>query len=248
VILDFNLLLLGFLVFLLAGTVKGVVGIGLPITSVGILSQIIDPRVAVLLAIFPIVISNLWQVYRSGYVLPAIKRYGVFAATLAISLFITTFFATSVSAEVLVFALGLMIVLFAVINLSFTPPALPARYDRVGQIIGGIASGISGGLTAIWAPPMVIYFLARRLDKEEFIRASAILFLCGSIPLLFGYVNNGLITAETAQISGIMVVPTLIGFALGEQIRKKLDASKFRTAVLIMFLVMGLNLLREAFF
>ena len=45
-----------------------------------------------------------------------------------------------------------------------------------------------------------------------------------------------------------MVVPTLIGFALGERLRRHLDASRFRLAVLVMFLVMGLNLLREAFF
>ena len=246
--LDVNLLVIGALVFLLAGTIKGVVGIGLPIAAVGILSQMIEPRTAVLLAIFPIVVGNVWQVYRSGNIVPAIKRYGIFAATLAVVLFVTTLFAHGISAEVLVFALGIMIVLFAATNLAFTPPALPARYDRIGQVVAGIVSGISGGLTAIWGPPMVIYFLARRLDKDEFIRASGILFLCGSVPLLLGYINNGMITTEVAQMSGLMVIPTLVGFAIGEQLRHRLDASKFRTAVLIMFLIMGLNLLREAFF
>ena len=246
--LDFNLLVLGLLVFLLAGTIKGVVGIGLPIAAVGILSQIIEPRTAVLLSIFPILAGNVFQVYRSGNVIPAVKRYGVFAVTLAVVLFITTIFAQGISAELLVFALGIMIVLFAATNLAFTPPALPARYDTIGQFVAGIASGISGGLTAIWGPPMVIYFLARRLEKDEFIRASGILFLCGSVPLLLGYINNGMITAEVAQMSGLMVVPTLVGFTIGEQLRRRLDASKFRTAVLIMFLIMGLNLLREAFF
>lgn len=246
--MDINLLLIGFLVFLLAGTIKGVVGIGLPIAAVGILSQIVEARTAVLLAIFPIVVSNVWQVYRSGNVLPAVKRYGYFAVTLAVALFVTTFFADRVSADALVFALGFMIVLFAVTNLAFTPPALPAKYDRIGQVVAGLASGISGGLTAIWGPPMVIYFLARRLDKDEFVRASGILFLCGSIPLLIGYINNGMITFETAQMSGAMIVPTLLGFAIGERIRKRLDASKFRMAVLVMFLIIGLNLLREAFF
>ena len=246
--LDINLLILGALVFVFAGTIKGVVGIGLPIAAVGLLSQFTEPRTAVIMSIFPIVISNVWQVYRSGNVLPAVKRYGVFAATLAVTLFITSLFSHGVSEQVLVFALGTMIVLFAVTNLAFTPPALPERYDRIGQFVAGLASGISGGLTAIWGPPMVIYFLARRLDKDEFVRASGILFLCGSIPLLMGYITNGMITAEVAQMSGAMVVPTLVGFAIGEQLRRRLDASKFRIAVLIMFLIMGLNLLREAFF
>lgn len=235
-------------VFLLAGTIKGVVGIGLPIAAVGILSQFMDARTAIVLSIFPIVVSNVWQVYRAGNVLPTIRRFGSLAVWLAISLFITTFFARSVSIEVLVFALGFMIVLFAATNLAFTPPPLPARYDRLGQIVTGIVSGIIGGLTAIWGPPIVIYFLASRLDKDEFIRGSGILFLCGSVPLLIGYINNGMITTGTALLSGAMVAPTLIGFALGERLRRHLDASRFRLAVLIMFLLMGLNLLREAFF
>ncbi len=246
--IDLNLLALGFAVFLLAGTIKGVVGIGLPIAAVGILSQFIDARTAILLAVFPIVISNFWQVYRAGNILPTIRRFGILAISLAVAMFITTFFAKSVSAEVLVFALGFMIVLFAATNLAFAPPPLPARWDRPVQIVTGIFAGITGGLTAIWGPPIVIYFLASRLDKDEFIRASGILFLCGSVPLLFGYINNGLITAETALLSGAMIVPTLIGFAVGERLRRHLDASRFRMAVLVMFLLIGLNLLREAFF
>ena len=246
--IDLNVLALGLAVFLIAGTIKGVVGIGLPIAAVGILSLFIDARAAILLAVFPIVVSNLWQVYRSGNIVPTIRRFWVLAVSLAGAMFVTTFFATTVSAEVLVFALGSMIVLFAATNLAFTPPPLPARYERPVQIVTGIIAGITGGLTAIWGPPIIIYFLAIRLDKDAFIRASGVLFLCGSVPLLFGYINNGMITPATALVSGAMVVPTLIGFALGEHLRRHLDASRFRLAVLVMFLVIGLNLLREAFF
>lgn len=235
-------------VFLLAGTIKGTVGIGLPITAVGILSQFTDPRLAVTLAVLPIVASNIWQVIRSGDVFAAARRYWLFAVTLAIALFATTFFATSVTANMLVLILGLVIVLFATTSLAFTPPYLPEKYDRAGQLAGGVFAGISGGLTAIWAPPMVIYFLSRRLEKDEFVRASGILFLCGSIPLLVGYIQNGLITGEVAKFSAIMIVPTLLGFSIGELIRRRLDAKRFRTAVLVMFLIMGLNLLRRAIF
>lgn len=246
--IELQVVLLGLAVFLFAGTIKGLVGMGLPVTSVGILSQLIEPRTAVLLAVFPIVVSNVWQVYRSGNGFSALRRYGLFAVFLAFAMFVTTFFATSVPAEGLMVALGIVIVTFAATSLAFKPPFLPARFDKAGQVIAGIMSGIFGGLTAIWSPPMVIYFLARRLDSEEFVRASGILFLCGSVPLLFGNIQNGLITPSVAVMSAAMIVPSLLGYALGERLRRRLDASRFRMAVLIMFLLMGLNLLREAFF
>ena len=53
-------------VFLLAGIIKGLIGIGLPTAAVGMLSQVIDPRVAIALMVFPSLLSNAWQVWRMG--------------------------------------------------------------------------------------------------------------------------------------------------------------------------------------
>jgi len=243
-----DLLIYALATFLLAGTIKGVVGIGLPTTAIGVLSQFTDPRLAITLAIFPIVAGNSWQIIRSGNFLSTLKRYGLLGATLATVLLATTFLAPNISTNALILFLGVMIVLFAITSLAFKPPFLPQKHDRTGQIVSGALAGISGGLTAIWAPPLIIYFLARRIDKDEFVRASGVLLLCGSVPLLVGYLNNGLIDGPIAKLSAILIIPTLIGFSLGEVIRRHLDASRFRTAVLVMFLFMGLNLLRRAFF
>ena len=59
---------------------------------------------------------------------------------------------------------------------------------------------------------------------------------------------SGLLDGETAPLSAGMVVPSLIGFTLGEAIRRRLDADRFRTVVLWMFLLMGLNLIRRSLF
>lgn len=236
------------LTFLLAGTIKGTVGIGLPTTSIGIMSQFADPRLSITVAVLPIVAGNAWQLFRSGDALGTLKRYGLFAAFILIVLFITAILAAEVPTGAIVIMLGLVIVAFSLINLVFQPPALPARFDRIGQVAGGISAGILGGLTAIWAPPVAIYLLARRVDRDEFVRATGALFFIGSLPLFAGYVLNGQLSGSTAQLSAALIVPTLAGFTLGELVRKRLDASRFRTAVLVMFLLMGLNLLRRAVF
>ncbi len=99
----------------------------------------------------------------------------------------------------------------------------------------------------IWAPAVVVYLIARRAEKDEFVRVTGLLFLLGSLPLCIGFWQQGLLTGDLAVTSAAMIVPTLAGFALGEVIRRHLPADRFRTVVLLVFLVMGLNLLRRAF-
>ena len=240
--------LIALAVYFLAGTVKGTIGIGLPTTSISLLGQVYDPRVAIALAIFPILFTNVWQVYRTGEVKRTLRTYWPYAVVLAVVLWASTGFSARISTTSLVFVLGCVVVLFALTSLFFHPPELPQRFDRVGQIVGGTLSGVLGGLTAIWAPPMVVYFLARRLDKDEFVRASGVLLFVGSVPLLFGYVQNGLMTRDLALMSMAMIVPTLIGFSLGEAIRHRVNAARFQKLILFLFLVMGLNLIRRSIF
>ncbi|MGF1477213.1 MAG: sulfite exporter TauE/SafE family protein [Geminicoccaceae bacterium] len=233
-------------VFLLAGTIKGMIGIGLPTASVTLLTQITDPRTAIALVVFPVMIANAWQVIRTGQVLQSAQTYGLFAVMLMITLLATTRVVASASPAVLLLALGLVIALFAATSLVVQPPALPDGLDKPAQFVAGTLAGFMGAFTAIWSPPMVIYFLARRLEKDEFVRASGFLIFLGSLPLAAGYWAGGLMSGPTALTSLAMVVPALIGFQVGEMIRSRLNTERFRTVVLVIFFLMGLNLIRKA--
>lgn len=234
--------------FLLAGTIKGTVGIGLPTASIGILAQVIDPRIAIALVVFPIMVTNAWQVYRSGGIRTVLRRYWLFAICLMAVLWATTYVTAAVSTDTLILALGGVIIVFALTNLLFTPPEISDRFDRPAQVVFGTLAGILGGLTAIWAPPMVIYFISRRIGKDEFVSASGGLIFLGSLPLCAGYWHAGLLNGPYALMSLAMVVPALAGFSIGEQIRKRLADDRFRVVVLLIFLGMGLNLVRRAIF
>ena len=235
-------------VFLLAGTVKGTVGIGLPTASIGMLTLFIDARLAISLVVLPMLISNAWQVYREGMVMETFRTYWRFALALMVVIAMMTTVTANIDENLLVMILGVVILLFAASNLVRIPPRLPPRYDAIAQWIAGILAGLLGGLTAIWSPPTVIYLLARRVDKNEFVRASGVLILLGSIPLCIGFWRAGLLAGDTALVSLGMTVPTLIGFTIGEYIRRRLQADRFRVVVLLIFMAMGLNLIGKAIF
>lgn len=243
-----QLIIGGVLVFLFAGTIKGTVGIGLPTASISILSQFYDPYTAISLVIFPVMVSNVWQVYRSGDVLRILKTFWPFASMLVTFIFIFTHLTSGISSTVLMMILGGVIVLFALTSLFAHPPKLPLHFDRPVQFIAGAMAGVMGGLTAIWSPPMVIYLLARQVHKDDFVRASGLLISLGSLPLCIGYWLNGHMTGPLAATSLMMIVPTLAGFTIGEMIRKRIDAARFQKLVLVLFLLMGLNIIRRALF
>ena len=66
------------------------------------------------------------------------------------------------------------------------------------------------------------------------------------LPLIAGFSSNGMLTGPLALVSVTMTIPAIIGFQVGERVRKRLDTERFRTVVLIIFLFLGLNLLRRA--
>lgn len=243
-----ELIIFAFSIFLIAGVVKGALGIGMPTTAIGILSQFIDPRLAITLAVIPVLGANIWQVYRAGDGFSAFVRYRYFAISLFIVIFASSFIAATIETDVLVFVLGAIIVLFALTSLIYAAPRIPDRVDRFAQLLAGTLGGISGGLTTIWGPPMIIYLLGRAVEKEEFVRATGVLLIAGSVPLTIGYFLNGLMDFETAKVSAFMLVPVLLGFAIGEKIRSRFSTVFFQKLILYVFLLIGLNLLRRSLF
>ena len=234
------------LIFLASGTVKGTFGIGLPVVAIGLLSQIIEPRLAIALVVMPIVLSNAWQVFRAGQAWLTVKRYWLLAVSCIVVIGITARFSGIVSAQALSLLIGVVIILFSVLNLTFELPAIPARYARVAQLVTGIACGVMGGLTAIWSPPLVVYLMTAKVHKDEFVRVTGLIFFLGSLPLLAGYWQSGVTNLTITLQSSLMIVPTILGFMLGEQIRRTMDAQRFRRYVLVVFLLLGLNLIRKS--
>jgi uncharacterized protein len=62
------------LTFLLAGLVKGVIGLGLPTVAVGLLGLVMAPAQAAALLIVPSLVTNLWQLAAGPRLRPLVRR------------------------------------------------------------------------------------------------------------------------------------------------------------------------------
>ncbi len=234
--------------FFLAGAVKGAVGMGLPTMSLGLMTLMLEPRMAITLVLIPMMTTNAWQVYRAGEIPRALRHYAPFALSLIVFVGLSVWLTFGAPERLLMGIMGVAILVFVAVNASKWAPQIPAHRDRAAQIIAGIAAGIMGGITSVWAPPMAIYLAARRTPKEEFVRASGLLIFIGSLPLAVGYIRQGYMTPQLAVIGTALLIPAMLGFALGERARHSLSEQAFRRALLVAFAAMALNLLRRAVF
>ena len=224
-------------IFVFAGIVKGFLGIGLPAAAMGLLTLIISPTEAISLLWLPILFSNLFQFGRARNKREIMVTYRWFAAALFFSIFLTSLFINDYPTALLTVAIGVAMVVFS-LNLLFGL-SLPVGPGRGWQLGVGVVSGVLGGLSSIWSPPVAMYLMARNAPKDVFIAATGFLFLAGCLPLGAGLFISGLITGPVIVKSLLGLLMTLIGFRIGEIMRERVSQDRFRQIVLLAFLIMG---------
>ena len=240
-----TLLLTALLIYFIAGVIKGTLGIGFPTTAVSLMAQFTDARTAITLVIMPMLITNLWQVWRSGQFISVIRQIRWLLITMLVFITVFSQLSSLVAVDLLAGILGLIVALYALHSLFAKPLILDPVYDKPVQFIVGITSGIMGGLVSVWAPPILIYLNARQLPKEQFVATAGVILLLGSSVLLVSYQASGILNYGLFLCSMLLIVPSLTGFAVGETMRRSISAQRFQRLLLWFFFLMGLNLMRR---
>lgn len=233
-------ILLGILaVFLLAGTVKGSLGIGFPAVAMSMLPIIIEPALGVALLAIPIFVTNAIQFLTvKGW--PAIvRRFLVAGIATAVTIFIVVQFVDDVPSRWINIATGVSLVIFSLASLSNI--RLPLSEGAGWQVLVGVTSGLLGGVSAVKAPIM-IYTVGLKLPREIFICAAGFLFFCGGVGLVAGTTAGALMNGPTAALSIGCTIIALIGFRVGAMIRNRLSDKMFRLILLWMILALGARL------
>ncbi|MEP0942122.1 MAG: sulfite exporter TauE/SafE family protein [Rhizobiaceae bacterium] len=228
-------------IFLLAGIVKGFLGIGMPAAAMGLMTLILPPTEAIALLWLPILATNALQFAHATHKREIASIYWLFALALIVSIFLTSMFIGHYPTALLTVSIGIAMVVFSLnLLVGLTLPVGPGKGWQVGF---GVLSGVLGGVSSIWSPTVAMYLVARNVDKERFIGATGFLFLVSSIPLGAGEIIAGLITVDVLLKSLIGLVAVLIGFRIGELLRGSVSQTQFRRVVLVAFLIMGVRLI-----
>ncbi len=232
----------------LGGVVKGVTGIGLPIVCVAVLSQFLEVPLVLALVTIPICLTNFWQAVQAGSPLVPIRRFWPMILCLLVSLWLSAKLVVRFEPEVLYGLIGSAVVVFTATSFIRPNRDLTPTAERWAGPFAGLLGGFLGGVSTIWGPPMMMYFVMLHLSKEDFIRSVGLVWFAASVPLVAGYVENGILTARSAQLSALACIPAFVGLWLGQWLRRFIDQETFRKVLLLALFLIGLNLIRRALF
>lgn len=246
--MPFEIMLLIAVAMVVGGLVKGVIGIGLPIVVIAILTNFLEIYFVLALVIVPILVTNLWQALHAGNLMAPLKRLWPMIVMLVLGIWLGAKLVVSIDTDLLYGLIGLAVVIFTVTSYVRPHGGLSPAAERWGAPLAGALGGILGGLSTIWGPPMTMYLIMLRLPKDEFIRAVGLIWFSGSLPLAYSYWDIGLLTGSTALISAAATIPAMIGLWLGGILRRYIDQETFRKILLIALFLIGLNLIRRAVF
>jgi len=225
--------------FVLAGYVKGVLGLGLPTISLAVLTATMGLHAAMSLLLVPSLVTNLWQAVAGGSAWTVLAQTWPFllAATLSVGIGVQVF--VRVDAPLLSALLGVLLVLYALFSLTRPRLAIPARHRVWAGPLLGTLNGVLTGMTGSFLVPGVFYLQAIGLTRDRFIQAMAMLFSASTVALALGFGSERLITAELGALSAAAVIPALVGMALGQRLRSRLPEAAFRRVFFAALMALG---------
>lgn len=232
--------------FLLAGTVKGVIGLGLPTVSLAVLTVAIDMPTAMVLLLAPSFVTNLWQAMVGGHARAILRRLWPFMAMATLTVWIGAAALSRVNLSLLTALLGGLLVSYAVVALAGLRIVVAGRHEAWAGPLVGTANGVLTGMTGSFVVPGVLFLQAIGLPRDMLIQAMGMLFTASTAALAVALQQGEFLTVRDGAISVAAVLPALAGMVFGQRIRKRLSEAVFRKAFFVSLLLLGAYIIANA--
>ena len=240
--MDAPALILGFTgsTFLLAGLVKGVIGIGLPTIAMGLLAAVMAPAQAASLLVVPSFVTNVWQLALGPRIGPLLRRLWPMLLGICLGAWAGAGLLEEGARSSM--ALGAALVLYAVLALTSVEFSVPGHVEPWLSPLIGAATGIVTAATGVYVIPAVPYMQALGLERDELVQACGLSFTVSTVALAAVLAHAGALEASLAQASLLALVPALIGMALGQWVRSRVRPDLFRVCFLAGLVALGAHL------
>ena len=232
--------------FLLAGTVKGVIGLGLPTVSLGLLTVVLDLTTAMALLIVPSFVTNFWQAVVGGNGRATLLRIWPFLLMATATVWVGATALTRLDLSLLSGLLGGLLVAYSMLDLAGVRLAISARREIWAGPLFGTANGILTGMTGSFVVPGVMYLQAIGLSRDMLVQAMGMLFTASTVALALALQGNGMLTTQLSLVSAAAVIPAAVGMATGQRIRRRLSENRFRQVFFVAILVLGAYIIAKA--
>lgn len=225
--------------FVLAGTVKGIIGLGLPTVSLGLLTAAFDLTTAMALLIVPSFVTNIWQAVVGGNGRRLLLKLWPFLVTATGAVWLGATALTRWDSSLLSALLGALLMIYSALNIAEIRFSIATRSQAWTGLLFGTANGILTGMTGSFVVPGVMYLQGIGLSRDLLVQAMGILFTASTVALALSLQSNSLLTVRLELISLAAVIPAAAGMFLGQRIRRMLSEDRFRQTFFISIFALG---------
>lgn len=233
---------------IVAGLLKGIIGVGMPVVALPLLTIFIDVKSATMLLSLPLIFSNLPQALEGGKTGRCLVQLMPVILGMIPGLLLGVRVLLTLDANIAGIIAGLVIMGIGGVTLLAPKLQLQSRLVLPAGITFGFFGGILGGIAAMAGPLVFIYMLAKGLRGKAFTKEAS-LYLVVSAGLLAIF-----LTASTQfnwldlSVSMAATFPVVLGMYVGQHMRDKIAPETFRKLVLIAVIAAGAELVRQGFF
>jgi uncharacterized membrane protein YfcA len=233
-------------VFALAGVVKGVVGLGLPTISMGLLALFMPPLQAAAILVVPSFLTNVWQMLAGPSLAAVARRLWPMQIGVCLGTWAGAGWMTGNTAHYGGALLGVALVIYAITGLrSWQQPVARQNERWLGPAVGAI-TGLVTAATGVFVIPSVPYLQALDLDKEEFVQALGLSFTVSTIALAVNLARAGALNIGMATPTIVALIAACAGMAAGQILRLRLSPEIFRRCFFVGLLLLGVYLAADA--
>lgn len=241
--MGWSLTLLVIAAFLLAGTVKGVIGMGLPTVAMGLLSVAMLPAQAAALLLIPSTVTNVWQLATGGHLRSCLRRLWPFLLMIVAGTVLGSYALGMGNSHGMTRALGAALFVYAMCGLFLPTFKVPSRAEVWLGPLCGFITGLITATTGVFVIPAVPYLQGLGLDRNQLVQALGLSFTVSTLTLGAGLFWNGALGSAEMGASLLAVMPALIGMGLGQWLRQRISPATFKRVFFIGMALLGLHLL-----
>lgn len=233
---------------IVAGLLKGMIGVGMPIVALPLLSLFVDVKSAAMLLSMPLIFSNLPQALEGGKTGRCLMQLTPVLIGMIPGLFLGVRVLLALDANIAKMIAGLVLVGVGGVTLLAPKLKLQPRLVLPAGIIFGFFGGILGGIAAMAGPLVFIFMLARGLHGKAFTKEASLFLVVSSALLALLLTASREFSWMDVSISTAATLPVVLGMHVGQHLRDRIAPETFKKLVLIAVIASGAELLRHGFF
>ncbi|MBL8631400.1 MAG: sulfite exporter TauE/SafE family protein [Rhodospirillaceae bacterium] len=228
--------------FFAAGLAKGTFGVGMPFFGMPVMTLAIPFQTSLAMFAVPNFTANFQQMLMGGSVVKNFKRFAGLLAPMLATIPFSVQFLVKVDQNTCLLVFGVLSAVFAGVQMFPVKFTITPAQEKWLSPLMGLMAGALAGVSGLYGPVLIVYLIALRLPKDDFVAVLSMMYFLGSVALYLALAVTNVLTLQVLAASAVGAVVIGVMVHYGQYVRKRIDDAKYRKLILLLLIGIGLEM------